>query len=87
MDNFWLNRKSESEIQLQLEADFKKRQEELEIQLYEEYDKKLKEMKEFMVDKLDQYLSLLAKNYECERDAITKGLSSAEIIEEALKCT
>jgi regulator of replication initiation timing len=45
----------------------------IEVELYEEFDKKLKEMKEFMVDKLDQFLSLQEQEiYEAaERNVLT----------------
>lgn len=36
----------------------KKEKEQIEVELYKEFDKKLQEMQEFMVNKLDQFLSL-----------------------------
>jgi hypothetical protein len=45
----------------------------IEVELYDEFDKKLKEMKEFMVDKVDQFLSLQEQEiYEtAERNVLT----------------
>ena len=45
----------------------------IEVELYEEFDKKLKEMKEFMVDKVDQFLSLQEEEvYEhAKRDVLS----------------
>lgn len=45
----------------------------IEVELYEEFDKKLQEMKEFMVDKVDQFLSLQEDEiYEhAKRDVLT----------------
>jgi hypothetical protein len=43
----------------------KGKNENVEVELYEEFDKKLKEMQDFMVDKMDQFLSLQeAEMYE-----------------------
>lgn len=45
----------------------------IEVEIYDEFDKKLKEMQEFMVDKVDQFLSLQeAEIYEhAKRDVLT----------------
>lgn len=43
----------------------KSKNENIEVELYEEFDKKLKEMQDFMVDKMDQFLTLQeAEMYE-----------------------
>jgi hypothetical protein len=51
----------------------KAKNEKIEIELYEEFDKKLREMKEFMVDKVDQFLSFQeAEIYEhAKRDVLS----------------
>lgn len=52
----------------------------IEVELYEEFDKKLKEMKEFMVDKVDQFLSLQEQEvYETAKRDI---LSDPRVAEE-----
>lgn len=56
----------------------------LETKLYAEFEEKLKQQKEYIVDKVDQYLTLAQKRYECTRDELTLGKSPAEIVEEAL---
>jgi hypothetical protein len=51
----------------------KSKNENIEVELYEEFDNKLKEMKEFIVDKVDQFLSLQESEiYEhAKRDVLT----------------
>lgn len=50
----------------------KSKNSDIEVDLYEEFDNKLKEMKEFMVDKIDRFLSLQEKEiYEhAKRDVL-----------------
>ena len=56
----------------ELEAE-KSKNNNVEVELYEEFEKKLQEMKEFMVDKVDQFLSLQEDEiYEhAKRDVLT----------------
>jgi len=52
--------------------------------LYTEFEEKLRQQREFIVEKVDQYLTVAQKRYECNRDELTLGKSPAEIVEEAL---
>lgn len=53
--------------------------ENLEVQLYEEYDGRLKDIKEYMVDKIDQFLSLQGdKFYEMAKEEVLHDPCLAE---------
>jgi len=52
----------------------------IEVELYDEFDNKLKEMQEFMVDKVDHFLSLQEKEiYECAKKDV---LSDPHVLEQ-----
>ena len=53
--------------------------EKLEVEIYEEYDKKLAEMREYMIDKIDEFLSIKGKEiYEQARRELLNDPTVAE---------